>query len=154
MVGDDCSDGGELVVAQAKPICSGTHSPEDVLGEEDGVPAGLGVTQGRLGLNSASEEGGVPVVGEEGEEAVGDAEGLGGVEVGAAADRGVLNIVFRRHIRVKMGVVEKSGCAWSDIFKNQNKLSIFIRFILKENGFSTKKWGQSAKITDFRDFAC
>ena len=36
MVGDDCSDGGELVVAQAKPICSGTHSPEDVLGEEDG----------------------------------------------------------------------------------------------------------------------
>ena len=53
-----------------------------------------------------------------------------------------------------MGVVEKSGCAWSDIFKNQNKLSIFIRFILKENGFSTKKWGQSAKITDFRDFAC
>ena len=66
----------------------------------------------------------------------------------------VLNIVFRRHIRVKMGVVEKSGCAWSDIFKNQNKLSIFIRFILKKNGFSTKKWGQSAKITDFRDFAC
>ena len=116
------------------------------------MPAGLGVTQGRLGLNSASEEGGVPVVGEEGEEAVGDAEGLGGVEVGAAVDRGVLNIVFRRHIRVKMGVVEKSGCAWSDIFKNQNKLSIFIRFILKENGFSTKKWGQSAKITDFSRF--
>ena len=53
------------------------------------VPAGLGVTQGRFGLNSASEEGGVPVVGEEGEEAVGDAEGLGGVEVGAAVDRGV-----------------------------------------------------------------
>ena len=52
-----------------------------------------------------------------------------------------------------MGVVEKSGCVWSDIFKNQNKLSIFIRFILKENGFSTKKWGQSAKITDFHDFA-
>ena len=44
--------------------------------------------------------------------------------------------------------------SWSDIFKNQNKLSIFIRFILKKNGFSTKKWGQSAKITDFRDFAC
>ena len=34
-------------------------------------------------------EGGVPVVGEEGKEAVGDAEGLGGVEVGAAVDRGV-----------------------------------------------------------------
>ena len=59
------------------------------LGRRMGVPAGLGVTQGRFGLYSASEEGGVPVVGEEGEEAVGDAEGLGGVEVGAAVDRGV-----------------------------------------------------------------
>ena len=76
MVGDDCSDGGELVVAQAKPTLRRMS-----LGRRMGVPAGLGVTQGRFGLNSASEEGGVPVVGEEGEEAVGDAEGLGGVEV-------------------------------------------------------------------------
>ena len=69
-------------------------------------------------------------------------------------DRLETGVTAQWHIRVKMGVVKKSGCAWSDIFKNQNKLSIFIRFILKENGFITKKWGQSAKITDFRDFAC
>ena len=48
MVGDDCSDGGELVVAQAKPICSGTHSPEDVLGEEDGGASRLRSNTGTL----------------------------------------------------------------------------------------------------------
>ena len=54
----------------------------------------------------------------------------------------------------KIGRGRKSGWAWSETFENRNKRNAFLRFILKENGFKTKKWEQNAKRSVFRNFTC